>query len=171
MDVIEEYCGSLKNPNDMEPGPVKDAYVSWREQRTRCYNKRRDKWLHYGGKGIQVKYTSRQFIAWWLKEIKTFYGDDPTIGRIDHDGHYEFGNIEIISRSENSTERNIRKPSYCTPIPVDVFNLEKKFIRRCSSKNEAMRDFSVDISTITRQCEKGDDYTPRKVKYIFRYAA
>lgn len=106
---MNEYIGALKHPADMSSGPIKDAYTSWREQRTRCYNKKRHKYKWYGAKGIEVKYTSRQFIAWWIRKIKKFKGKDPTISRINHAGNYEFGNIRIESRSKNSSESRRRK--------------------------------------------------------------
>lgn len=136
-----EYKGTLLNPNDMENGPVKDAYISYREQRTRCYNKNRKKYKNYGAKGIEVKYTSRQFIGWWLSEIKYFKGKKPTIGRINHDGNYEFGNIIIQDISDNSIERNKRVPSFLKPKKVICTNNNIKL--EFESINRAAKYFNV----------------------------
>ncbi len=143
MGIIKEYLGPLHNPNDMELGPIKDAYVSYREQRTRCYNKNREKFKHYGAIGIEVKYTSRQFIAWWLENIKSFTGTKPTIGRKDHAGHYEFGNIIIQDRSENSIERNNRVPPHFKAKPITILNPKTNRLKKFKSRNEAARFLNI----------------------------
>jgi len=131
------YEGKLLNPSDMENGPIKNAYVSYREQRTRCYNKKREKYKYYGEKGIEVKYSSGEFIGWWLEEIKSFKGKDPTISRIDHSKNYEFGNIKIESRSDNTIERNKR---------ILPFHKAKKVMAK--SKAESLLFLSVNSCSV-----------------------
>lgn len=143
------YEGPLKNPNDMPSGPVKDAYISWREQRTRCYNKNRSKYKNYGAKGIEVKYSSREFIGWWLSEIENFKGKKPTIGRIDHDGHYEFGNVVIQDLSENSSERNQRVPPPISPKVTILTNKETGEELFFKSRNSAANFLGVSAIAIS----------------------
>lgn len=102
-----KYCGIL-NERKM-PRDVRAAYVSWLNQRRRCYDKTHKQYAYYGAKGIEVKYESRDFIGWWISNLKTFKGEIPTVGRIDHAGHYCFENIELQSKSDNSKEMNIRR--------------------------------------------------------------
>lgn len=166
--VFAIYTEPLKNPNDMEEGPVKDAYVSWREQRTRCYNKKRAKYKNYGAKGIEVKYTSREFIGWWLQEIKKFNGEDPTIARIDHDGHYEFGNVRIESRSDNSKERGARLGPFMNYRAINVYDKDFKFIERIEGISVAAEKYRVRPSYIYEQCKL--QYKKTMKGLFFRYA-
>lgn len=53
-------------------------------------------------------YTARDFISWWLYNLKTFKGSVPTCGRIDHKKGYEFNNIMMQDMCENSREGILR---------------------------------------------------------------
>lgn len=89
----------------MEPDARK-AYQSWKAQRQRCYNPNNEKHKHY--KGLEVEYSSRDFITWWLNEISKKEYTDPTCGRLDHSKSYRFDNIRIEERTDNTRERNSR---------------------------------------------------------------
>lgn len=80
------------------------GYSVWHGQRTRCYNKRDKLYKYYGARGIRVKYTSKEFVKWYAENLIGFIGD-PSVDRIDNDGHYEISNIQLITRSENSKKR------------------------------------------------------------------
>ena len=86
------------------PKEVMVAYSIWRNQRYRC-SKKTYHWFHnYGGRGIKVLYSSRDFVNWYLKEVNKQKWDRPTVGRIDHNGHYEFSNIRIEEWNYNCVE-------------------------------------------------------------------
>lgn len=76
----------------------------------RCSNPKRKDYKYYGGRGVQVKFTSfDDFYDYVVNELKT----DPrglSIDRIDNDGHYEKGNIRFVTHKENC--RNRRKRVY-----------------------------------------------------------
>jgi len=94
------------------------AYHSWLGQRRRCTNPRREAFPKYGGRGIRVKYSSREFISWWLFQCSKKEYAIPTAGRIDHDGDYEFSNVRIEEKSENSREMIFRnRGSGACPAP------------------------------------------------------
>ena len=80
------------------------GFRSWDKQRSRCNNPNHGGYKNYGGKGIKVHYSARDFVGWWIENFKTFKGDSATVGRIDHDDDYRFDNIIIQSRSDNSKE-------------------------------------------------------------------
>jgi len=108
------FDGSLNHRNEL-PFHVKKAYSSYKNQKIRCENKSVRPYRDYGKKGIRVEYTVREFVGWYLENIKKFKGQDPVVGRIDHARNYSLDNIEIVSRSENSkeaTERNKENFSY-----------------------------------------------------------
>lgn len=105
------YSGTLSYRKKAEwPPELKKAMDSFRAQRTRCSNKNQKNWAYYGAKGIKVRYETREFVGWYLEQLKTRKWKDPTVGRIDHDKDYTFDNIEMQERSDNSRERNTRKP-------------------------------------------------------------
>lgn len=92
-------------------GAARKAYKSWMQQRDRCHrpNGRSYKW--YGERGIKVEYSSRQFIGWWLHQLKTKKDSlnskkKLSCDRRDNDGNYCFSNIQLISLSENSKKQD-----------------------------------------------------------------
>jgi len=167
MELIKPYTGPLKNPNDMPEGPIKQAYISWREQRTRCYNKKRKTAKTYHNKKIEVRYSSRDFIGWWCEKIKDFDGDQPTIGRIDHDGHYEFENVEIQSRSENASERCRRVPPWKTPKKIFIYNKYDTLLCVAASINAAARITGKTLACVFHSANAG--YMGSRSGYRFRY--
>lgn len=84
------------------------AYYIWMEQRNRCQNPKHPFYAHYGAKGIRVEYSSREFIGWWVAEMKTFKGQKPDVSRIDHSKNYSFDNIFLDEHRSNVQERNTR---------------------------------------------------------------
>lgn len=77
--------------------------------RRRCRDKKHREYFRYGGRGIQCLLTSA--------EAKILYARDnghllrqPSLDRIDPDGHYCFENCRYIERSENIGMRRNRIP-------------------------------------------------------------
>lgn len=52
--------------------------------------------------------TAREFIGWWLYNLKTFKGTTPTCGRKNHELGYSFENIEMQDMRDNSREGILR---------------------------------------------------------------
>ena len=76
----------------------------WHHMRHRCNNPKIKAYKNYGGRGIQVKFDCFEDFYNYVKELKV----EPrglTIDRIDNDGHYERGNIQFITRAENTRKR------------------------------------------------------------------
>jgi uncharacterized protein YkuJ len=107
---MKEYDGVIDPTSEKMPELAKIAHRKWRMQRSRCNNPKVTHYENYGGKGIRVEYTSRQFIAWYIEKMKTYVGDHsrPSVGRINHEKNYNFSNIELISVAANSRERMAR---------------------------------------------------------------
>ncbi len=89
----------------------RDGAGSFHRQVGRCSNPQDARYKNNGAKGVRVLYKRYPFIKWWVESLKTFKGTIPTTGRKDHDGNYEFANIEMQDKSENSRERSRRAPS------------------------------------------------------------
>lgn len=97
---VEHWYSGTCHLSDMEPD-AKAAYQSWVDQRFRCRNKNAECYSYYGAKGVEVRYSAREFVGWWLHENKRLGLKKPTVSRIDHNGHYEFGNVKLEEHLEN----------------------------------------------------------------------
>ena len=81
----------------------------WRKMKERCYNKNKDNYSYYGGRGIKV-------CDRWLNDFEAFLydmGERPTpkhqLDRIDSDGDYEPGNCRWVTKSENMINRKVKR--------------------------------------------------------------
>ena len=149
-------------------GVVKKAYDSWRGQNERCNNARNKAYRHYGGKGVRVAYTSRQFVAWWLIQAKRFpLHLKLTVNRKDTSGHYCFENIELVPWAVNVAESNAR-----THIkPVDAYCADTgKLMGSYPSMTHAARVFGCEPQTVGKHCKRR--YTPERYSNgaCFRYS-
>ncbi len=87
------------------------AYYCFKDIRRRCRNPKHKSYRWYGGKGVELRIEWPDFRAWYLENF------DPTmkcctIDRIDSDGNYEFGNIQMIERAANSRKAQMDTRSY-----------------------------------------------------------
>lgn len=100
--------------------PVREQYARkvWLGQRDRCSNPKNKLFKYYGAKGVQVKYCVNDFIKWWVAERAKRTNGKFVVGRIDHDGHYEFGNIEMVESGENTREMLRRTGGNAVGVPV-----------------------------------------------------
>lgn len=86
----DRSCGCLRNMHGLRYHP---AYKSWQHMKDRCTNPNNQDYHNYGGRGIIVHED-------FLKSFPTFLeaiGERPegrwSIGRIDNNSHYTYGNI------------------------------------------------------------------------------
>jgi hypothetical protein len=74
---------------------------SFAAARARCTNLNHREWKHYGGRGIEFRFSSfEQFIG--------HIGPRPagmSLDRIDNDGHYELGNVRWATASQQVRNR------------------------------------------------------------------
>ena len=52
----------------------------------------------YRNKGIQVRMTRDEFIEWYIKN----WFEGCMVDRIDNNGHYEIGNLQLLNRQEHN---------------------------------------------------------------------
>lgn len=70
----------------------------------RCGDPNADGYKNYGGRGIELRFTSDEFVDYVVNVLQ----QDPcglSIDRIDSDGHYEPGNIWFCTMAQNSAYR------------------------------------------------------------------
>jgi hypothetical protein len=69
--------------------------------------------------GVEVRMTRDKFISWAIQAYTAFQlanpNDQPSLDRIDPTGHYELGNLRVLSRGDNarlaSNHPNVHAPS------------------------------------------------------------
>lgn len=69
----------------------------------RCNNSNHDKYKYYGGKGIKMLMTSKDFKSLWFRD-KAYLLKRPSIDRINNDGNYTLKNCQFIELSENTSK-------------------------------------------------------------------
>lgn len=87
----------------------------------RCTNPRCRGFHWYGSRGIELRITRPDFIDWYIRKAKG--RTDLTIDRIDNDGHYELGNMQLITQSENTKKARQQNLHYTggrkgTPVQI-----------------------------------------------------
>jgi len=93
-------------------------YGAWKTMKTRCYNRRCEKWKTYGGRGIRV-------CTRWRRSFSAFYSDmgprppGRTIDRRNNDGDYRPENCRWATaktQANNQRKRRVRcKPKRIHP--------------------------------------------------------
>lgn len=88
----------------------KDMAHRLRTIRRRCNSPKASRYNRYGGRGIKCFLTLHELISVWRRDN----GDSlkqPSVDRIDNDGHYEVGNIRYIELGENTRLSNLARKS------------------------------------------------------------
>lgn len=109
---ITRSCGCLRH----DPLALPDSglwntrlYEIWKGMRKRCNNPRNRRFRHYGGKGIAVFPGWKRFSAFKAFAENNGYVPGMSIDRIDPCRGYAPGNVEFVTRSENSRRGNRTK--------------------------------------------------------------
>jgi hypothetical protein len=90
--------------------------------RQRCQNPNDKNYHNYGGRGIEFRFASvKAGVDYILSALpaETYVGVD--LDRIDNNGHYEPGNLQLLTRQENL--RNRRSMIFLTPVQERAFVL------------------------------------------------
>ena len=115
------------------------TYKSWSSMLTRCQNKGNHKYLDYGGRGIKVHDSWKNFESFLADMGERREGT--TLGRIDNDGDYKPGNCEW--QDSKTQARNKR--------------------------NTALFDFEGKSATLQEHCEAVGMHYPTAKSRIYLY--
>jgi hypothetical protein len=83
-------------------------YKVWQGIKQRCYNKNAPSYRYYGARGISMHPDFLDFnrFSSYMAQFENFTKPGYAIDRIDSDRGYEPGNIQVITKSENSKRTN-----------------------------------------------------------------
>lgn len=118
--MYPEYKGSL-NHNKM-PDHIRSAYWSFYRQKKSEYG---------------CTYKVREFIHWWLENLKTKSWNRPTCGRLDHSKGYSWDNIEMQEMADNSREMVYRTNGIQREKAKG-----KKILVKCKQTDEVVNEFN-----------------------------
>lgn len=77
---------------------------TWKNMKSRCGNQNDKKYKYYGGKGIKIKMSKSDLSYLWERD-KACKMVQPSIDRINSDGHYEISNCAFIEMEVNRKKR------------------------------------------------------------------
>ena len=143
---------------------------------------------------VELKMTWEEWLQWAVPEYEKFQRDNPGVtpnaARIGDAGHYELGNIRIISQTQNCEEQagkyinavqenGTKRCSSCkTPRPVEMFSKNKsrwdglasdckdcvnKYIKQMREKKEPIESGKKEIPHGTYSGYKAETY--RKMQH------
>lgn len=85
------------------------AYSNWKDMLKRCFNPNNKRYSNYGGRGISVHPDFKSSFPKFLEEIGEKPEGNWSVGRIDNNGWYTYGNIRWETVEQQS--RNHSKQS------------------------------------------------------------
>lgn len=100
----QQSCGCLREEKKRRQQGMSTSpeYTSWMKMLSRCRNQNDKSYPQYGGRGIDVRYTTFQE---FLGDVGQRPGPGWTIERLDVHGHYEPGNTQWILKGLQSRNR------------------------------------------------------------------
>lgn len=130
--------------------------AAYGKQKDRCYNPKNRDYKWYGAKGIKVLYEKKEFVDWYVRERKNYVGKNPSIGRLDHNGHYSFENIRMESMHENRIEMRARNDG--NKKKKKKMGLFSKKTGECiatfDSIHDCVRELDVSLTMVKNACAK-----------------
>jgi hypothetical protein len=83
-------------------------YAIWRAAKSRCHNPNSGQYKDYGGRGIRMCDEWRYDFAAFYAHIGQRPAPELTLDRINNDGHYEPGNVQWATRTQQIHNRRKR---------------------------------------------------------------
>jgi hypothetical protein len=166
---ITNSCGCLRTENITKHGQRHTiVYRKWLAMMDRCRNPNADKYMYYGGRGIEVCQEWHQpinFLRWakgkWRKGLE--------IDRIDTNGDYTPENCRFVTRLENIINRRVMHTSETGYAGVSFNKRQRRFVSRLGLdyKRYQVGCFdSVEEAVMARNKFITDNNFPHKIQEI-----
>ena len=81
-------------------------YDAWQAARQRCLNPKNPRYPRYGGRGIQFSLSKADMLFMWTRD-KAAELHQPSLDRINNDGHYTLENCHFIPNADNARKRSL----------------------------------------------------------------
>ena len=107
-------CGCLRKEQNKTLGLVhgesnkSKEWTAWSNMKSRCYDKNRDDYKDYGGRGITVCESWRNSYAAFLLVMGRAPSSKHSLDRINNEGNYEPGNCKWATWKEQANNRRPR---------------------------------------------------------------
>lgn len=101
---VDGVLYEIEIPRYIGRQPTK-LHAVWKNIKVRCRDRRHPQWHRYGGRGVDVCdewHDSWQAFAKWC--LANGWCEGLTIDRVNNDRGYEPGNVQFITRGENSAK-------------------------------------------------------------------
>lgn len=130
----------LNNPNYHGFSNTK-IYQAWSDIKQRCFNKKCNSFIDYGGRGITVCEEWRNdFMSFYNWAINNGYEEKLSIDRINNNGNYEPSNCRWTTTSiQNRNTRILSKRNKSGYRGVSYCNKYKKYSAYITIKNKPIR--------------------------------
>lgn len=111
------------------------AYYRFNGLRARCENPNHIGYRRYGGRGIKCLVDRESFIKWFFVNAEKLgyvegmeFPRSIEIDRINNDGHYEFSNMRLITKVENTRKayREVPRIAEVGQINMDAANARRQ---------------------------------------------
>lgn len=86
--------------------PASPEYAAYQGAKHRCTNPNDPSYVRYGGRGIEFRFTSFQE---FLEELGVKPSSIHSVNRIDNDGHYEAGNVEWATPTQQQQNTRLNR--------------------------------------------------------------
>lgn len=120
--------------------------VIYSRMKQRCNNPNDSHYKWYYAKGIKVKMTKDELFSLWIRD-KAFKMKQPSIDRIDSNGHYEFSNCRFIEHKRNL----FKKGHFACNAKLDenkVREIKRLYKDKLGTQAEIGRKFGVKRRTV-----------------------
>ena len=160
-------CGCLQKERASESNKTHGKshtklYYIWQDMRKRCDNKNHHAYKYYGERGITYCNDWKNYENFYNWAINNGYKIGLTIDRIDNNGNYEPNNCRWVTMEIQN--RNKRKT---WTKPVNMYSLDKNFIKSYNSIKEACKDNNIKGTGISLCCKHKQKTS---YGYIWEYA-
>jgi hypothetical protein len=163
---VREYGLEYRKENKsllFERRTVKKQINPWLESfykiNQRCYNEKCKDYYRYGQRGIKNLLSIDEIKKLWFRD-KAYWMKNPTIDRINNNGHYEYNNCQWIENEENIA-KDKRKSIF-------QYDLEGNFVKEWNSITEAANYYNGNTSDLCK-CLKGQRIQYKLFIWKYKY--